>query len=83
MTRKAILGIVNRAYPDDCVAQEIRERGSAGDTLAQFIVVEITETYDKRAGTREQLREASRVMLAARDQLDAVVEALDRADAAL
>lgn len=51
--------------------------GNHGDTLAKFIAVELNDTYDPGATGQEQLREAIRAMTSARDQLQAVVDALE------
>ena len=54
-----------------------RFRSTAGDTLAEFVVVELRETYDPSGSDAEQIAEASRVMGAAADQLRRVAEALE------
>ena len=47
-------------------------RGELGDTLADFIIIELSETYDPKASREEQLEEAQRSMNAAIMQLDRV-----------
>jgi hypothetical protein len=47
-------------------------RGELGDTLADFIIIELAETYDPKASREEQLEEAQRSMNAAIMQLDRV-----------
>jgi len=47
-------------------------RGKLGDTLAEFIIIELAETYDPKASREEQLEEAQRSMNAAIMQLDRV-----------
>ena len=37
-------------------------RGKLGDTLADFIIIELAETYDPKASREEQLEEAERSM---------------------
>ena len=48
-----------------------------GDTLAEFIQREITDTYDRRASDEEQVQEAMRVMGTAQNQLAGVWLALN------
>ena len=52
------------------------QRGLVGDTLAEFIAVELAETYDEAATDEEQLDEAVRVMSRAADDVQAVADAL-------
>jgi hypothetical protein len=52
--------------------REYRRRGDLGDTLADFIIIELAETYDPKASREEQLEEAQRSMNAAFMQLDRV-----------
>lgn len=47
-----------------------------GDTLAEFIVREIYETFEPANSTDDQLEEAIRVMQCARNQLNDVVSGL-------
>ena len=47
-------------------------RGKLGDTLAEFIIIELGETYDSKARREDQLKEAERCMNAAIMQLDRV-----------
>jgi len=47
-------------------------RGKLGDTLAEFIIIELAETYDPKASREEQIEEAQRSMNAAIMQLDRV-----------
>jgi hypothetical protein len=47
-------------------------RGKLGDTLAEFIIIELAETYDSKARREDQLKEAERCMNAAIMQLDRV-----------
>ena len=54
MTLNRIIEIANAAYPDDFIAQYHENPDlEHGDTLAKFLVVELTETYDEGA-TDEQ-----------------------------
>ena len=47
-------------------------RGKLGDTLAEFIIIELAETYDSKARREDQLKEAERCMNTAIMQLDHV-----------
>jgi len=44
-------------------------RGKLGDTLADFIMVELADTYDAKAGRADQIEVAVGVMESASDQL--------------
>ena len=44
-------------------------RGKLGDTLADFIMVELADTYDPKAGRADQIEVAVGVMESASDQL--------------
>lgn len=46
-----------------------------GDTLAEFIVRELCDTFDAKAGTPEQVAEAVRVLSRAKEDLVALIEA--------
>ena len=47
-------------------------RGKLGNTLAEFIIIELAETYDSKARREDQLKEAERCMNTAIMQLDRV-----------
>ena len=51
-------------------------RGKLGDTLADFIIIELAETYDPKARREDQLEEAERLMNSALAQLSRVSRAL-------
>lgn len=61
------------------VDKECPRYTQAGDTLAKFIVVEISETFEPAASTDDQLEEAIRVMQSARNQLNDLIEGLEEA----
>jgi hypothetical protein len=44
-------------------------RGKLGDTLADFIMIELADTYDPKAGRADQIEVAVGVMESASDQL--------------
>jgi hypothetical protein len=86
MKLNAIMEIAHKAYPDegtreywDEMTGEVDEAGS-GDTLAQFIVREIAETYDSGANDQEQIDEAARVIRRAENVMALVAEALEHFD---
>jgi hypothetical protein len=85
MKLEKIIKITDAAYPDGLIQQAFdanKDRGaedeliSVGDGLAEFIAREITETYDPRASSLEQIKEARRVMDNARTELGNVCQAL-------
>jgi hypothetical protein len=86
MTLLKIIKIANKAYPDGLILQAYKQMeydlgmgpdtGKVGDGLAEFIVREITETYDPKAGTRAQLREAHRVIETATRELESIGRAI-------
>ena len=47
-----------------------------GDTLAEFIVVELQETFDPKASDEAQINEALRAMDMARRDIDSVMQSL-------
>ncbi len=76
-----LLKIANEAYEDGYLAEYFDpETGAArtgsGDTLAEFIVREIRDTFDANATRSAQLQEARRVLLNAIDDLENVIERL-------
>ena len=82
MKLNELLEIVHRAYPDEltrkCWNREMqRPCGGAGDTLAEFIVREIADTYDAEASDEAQLDEALRVMRRACTEVIGVIDALE------
>jgi hypothetical protein len=50
-----------------------KKRKQAGDTLAEFVVVELAETFDSSASEKEQKQEARRVMNMAIRELENVI----------
>ena len=83
MTLNEIVSRAASAYPDgfvlaywDSEKQEPRENPNGGDTLAQFIAIELFETFDDEATDEEQLRMAIGKMRSAEEDLHKVVAAL-------
>jgi hypothetical protein len=82
MKIQELLEIVHRAYPDEhtrnCWDEKARKAtGDCGDTLAEFIVREIIDTYDDADSDEGQLDEALRVMRRACTDIEGIVEALE------
>jgi hypothetical protein len=81
-----LLGMANEAYPDGFLACYFdkstgqRKEGS-GDSLAQFIVSELTETFDPQASSVEQREKAQHVLENAIGALRAVVDRLEMSTA--
>ena len=82
MKLNTLLEIVHRAYPEEhtrlCwVANTQKVRTSMGDTLAEFVVGEIADTFDPNVSTEKQLDEALSAMRWASTELEAVIRALE------
>jgi hypothetical protein len=76
-----LLTLANEFYPDGFLTEYFRpatgeRRNGSGDTLAQFIVIELSETFDSAAPRGAQLEEARRVLNRAIDDLDRVIDGL-------
>ena len=84
LTLLELLSIANKAYPDEYLSNYYnpdtgaKVKGS-GDGLAEFIVIELIETFEMRAPREEQKDTAIRVMHSAVRQLKSVVAALEDA----
>ena len=83
MTLNQLVCRAASVYPDayvleywDAEKQEPRKNPSGGDTLAQFIAIELADTYDADASDNEQIATAVRAMQTAADDLAAVAQAL-------
>ena len=77
-----LLEVVHESYPDgmtrlcwDPVKQRVRK--NSGDTLAQFIIAEIADTFDPSASDVKQLGDARDAMRWASIELTAVIKALE------
>lgn len=81
MKLSEIIAIADRAYPDGLVQAHFENPdGQHGDTLAEFIALELKDTYDADASSQDQLAEAVRAMRRARDELEGVLAALENID---
>jgi hypothetical protein len=85
LTLLEILNIASSGYPDDFLKEyysqetgKINEQGS-GDTLAEFIVREIVETYDPDADKDAQVTEVCRVLRNGISDLEKVIAAVELA----
>lgn len=84
MQLNAIMEIVHSAYPDAMTRNywdpvQRRPTPGMGDTLAEFIVKEIADTYDAGSADSEQLTEAIRVLERARSDIGNVAVTLQHA----
>ena len=82
MTLNELLEIVHRAYPDEQTrlcwnAKKQKVLTGAGDTLAEFVVGEIADTFDPNLPTEKQLDEALSAMRWAYTELEAVIRGLE------
>ena len=84
MKLNELLEIVHRAYPDETTrecwdAKKQRVRTGKGDTLAEFVVGEIADTFDPDESAEKQFDVALCEMRWARAELTTVIEALEAA----
>ena len=82
MTLNDLLEIVHGAYPEEHTrqcwdAKKQKVRIGTGDTLAEFVVGEIADTFDPDASAEKQLDMALSEMRWARTELEAVIRALE------
>ena len=82
MTLNELLEIVHRTYPDgltrECWNKAMqRALGGSGDTLAEFIVREIADTFETDAPEESQFDAALCAMRRACTELTGVIEALE------
>jgi len=87
LTIKDILDVASEGYPDEFTRAYYDEDGEFvddfGDTLARFVVLEISETYEEDAADAEKLSVAIGVIEKAIEDLEGVAKALrDRLDGA-
>jgi hypothetical protein len=81
MTIKELLDLANTAYDSAYLEVYYDQNGNyrqgKGDTLAEFIVLELQETFDPKATKKKQLQEAARVIENARYQLQDLQDRLE------
>lgn len=80
-TLKELLDLANEAYDDGFLANYYTKKGAlkrgSGDTLAKFIVIELSETFTPSSHPKKQLYEAMKVLESARYQLKDIEEKLE------
>ncbi len=81
LTLVELLNLANEAYVDGYLAEYFdaetgERRQGSGDTLAQFIVAELRDTFDAEASRSAQLQEGRRALSHAIDDLEGVMERL-------
>ena len=80
-----LLKLASRGYPDRLVTNYFDKHGNEAnpgydsDTLAEFIAIELRETYDPDASDTTQLQEAMQALRVARDDLEGVIRILEQA----
>jgi hypothetical protein len=77
MTLDTLMHIVDDAYPDGFVWCYYTDPTTRGDTLAQFIMMEIRDTFDVDGTDVAQLNEAIRVMDTTVREVDNVITELE------
>lgn len=82
MTLKRIIDIADKAYPDGLIREYTQAVGTdaydhIGDTLAEFVVIELQDTYDADATDAEQLDTALSAMRTAICELQDVADAFE------
>lgn len=83
MTLLQLLTKANRGYPDGFLAtyfdaESGRPKPGSGDTLAEFVVKELADTFDPDATDERQIREAVCVLQRAQWDLHDAVRALEK-----
>jgi hypothetical protein len=81
LTLLELLNLANEAYPDGFLAEYYDARTGkrlpgGGDSLARFIVAELSETFDPDAPRQAQLGEARTALSHAIDDLQMVIAIL-------
>jgi len=80
LTLQQVIDVADKAYPDGLVGLYHRAPYTChGDTLAQFIAAELTDTFNTRAGRARQLAEAAHAIANAVRELNSVIRALENA----
>ena len=84
MKLNELLAVVHSSYPEEHTrqcwdAKKQKVRTGTGDSLAEFVVREIADTFDADAPEENQLDAALSAMRWACTELTAVIEALETA----
>ena len=78
-----LIAIANDGDPDGLIDAYYQDpEWEHGDTLAEFIVNKLSDTYSEEACTDEQIDEALCVLRNAQRELDCVIAAFERTNAA-
>jgi len=83
MTYDELIRVASAAYPENLIQRYQAGEEDAGDTLAEFIGLELEGTFDEEASSEVQLAEAIRVLEVASRDLRKVIGALEGFVAAL
>lgn len=82
LTLPDLINAANKHYKDGCVSEYFEAttggaKGSAsGDTLAEFIVREICETFNRVSSRQNQVRTAVRALERAKEDLQNAIDGL-------
>ena len=82
LTLPDLLNAANKHYKDGYISEYFDATaggasvGGSGDTLAEFIVREIAETFDIESSRSIQVRSAIRALECAKDDLQSVIDGL-------
>jgi hypothetical protein len=76
-----LLKKANEGYDDGYLSEYFNEETGElvegkGDTLAQFIVIELSETFDADADDEDQIGEAIHLMQRAKSDIEGIMAAL-------
>ncbi len=77
-----LLNAANQGYPDGDLAEYYdpktgKRKSGSGDTLAQFIVLELIDTFDSKSSDDSQIGIATQILERARTDLLGVIQALE------
>lgn len=80
MTLREIMVVADKGYPDGMVWLYFADpKGKHGDTLAEFIVRELRDTFDPDASDMRQIMTAAKAIQSAAKELEGVSVPLVRA----
>lgn len=78
---KTVLEAANRHYPDGFLAEYYDEDGdrrdASGDTLAEFIVIELSQTVPEHGDPESRLSVARGVLVRAKQDLDRAIRGVE------
>ena len=81
MTLLELVTKANKGYEDGFLSEYFNEETGEyiegkGDTLAAFIVIELSETFDSEADDEDQIQAATEALQTAVNDLEGVIDAL-------